>query len=367
MTNDFTDLTHNFLQDEEPLSLETIPLSPNQIDQAMKLSDPIDNAVEQWQVYLKILARLGFQQWIQERMPRLTTTLLPHDHLQVGAFKLCIVAIGSFTDELISIPKAAIDQPESMPHFYVLVEVLEEQEQVRICGYLRQDKVIQQYKSSPLRDEGKSSYLLPVDWFQLNTDELLLYLQHLDSAAIALPNLASSSLVNVGVWLRNQLDTIASDLSWVLLPPQTYASAMRSARAKQPEIEQFDSIMTGLLEQGVDISSQARGAYRDVQLGNYDLRLYVVAWEISRTDPAEWTLLVTLGTQSGESLPPHIKLRIQDEKKLLDEQILLGQQQTTYMYTQVFGVLNEQFQVAVETANREVLTLPPFTLTETEG
>jgi len=362
MTNYSNDLTNHFLQDEELLPLETIMLSSDQIDQAMQLSDPISNPAEQWQVYLQILARLGFQQWLQERIPRFTVTVLPNHQLQVGAFKLCIVAIGSFTDELIAIPKVAVDNPDSMPHFYVLIEVLEEQEQVRICGYLRQDEVIQRRKSSVLRAEGKDSYLFPLDWFELNTDELLLYLQHLDPAAIALPIPVSSSLINVGLWLRNQLDAIADDLSWVLLPPPTYASAMRSARGTNLEVEQFDGIMAALLEQGVDISSQARGAYRDVQLGNDALRLYVVTWEISHTDPAEWTLLAILGTQSGELLPSQIKLKIRDEEKLLDEQVLLEHQQTAYLYTQVFGVLNEQFRVAIETVNGEVLTLPPFTL-----
>jgi hypothetical protein len=135
----------------------------------------------------------------------------------------------------------------------------------------------------------------------------------------------------------------------------------------QSPIEQFDGIMAALIEQNVEVSSQARGAYRDLLLGNQALRLYVVTWEISHTDPAEWTLLAILGTQSGELLPPQIKLRVSDEEKMLSEQILFQDQPSAFLYTQVLGVLNERFQVAIETSNGEALTLPAFTLNDASG
>jgi Protein of unknown function (DUF1822) len=356
--NDLNDL----LLDEEALPLETMMLSSHQIDQAIHLSESIPNPVEQWQGYLNGLAKLGLQQWFRARVPKLTCALLPNQNLQVGAFQLYVVTMGSFTDDWLTVSLAGIENPEA--HFYVLVEVLEEQEQVRICGYLRQDELMHHRQSQPLQREGEQSYLLPLNWFDFNADHLLLYVQHLDPDAIRLPVPSQPPLINVGHWLRDRLDEIAEDLSWVLLPPPTYASAMRGG-VKSP-VDQFDGVMTNLMHQGVEISSQARGAYRDVQLGNQLLRLYVVTWKITRSSPMEWTLLVILGSQSGERLPAQIKLRVRDDVKLLNEQVLPEDQTAAHLYIQAFGALDERLWVAIANGSGEVLTLPPFTLSDDE-
>jgi Protein of unknown function (DUF1822) len=341
---------NNYFQDEETLPLRTMMLASEQIDQALQSSEAIADPVEQWQVYLHCLARLGVQQWLQTRVPRLTCTVLPNQNLQVGAFQIGIAVMGSLTDESIAVPRSEMERGTD---FWVWVEVLEELEQVTVWGYLRQEELVRQ---GHLLQQGR---LIPIDCFNLNTDDLLLYVQHWKPAR-------SSVLIDVRHWLQERIDELAQDLSWVLLPPPTYVSAMRggTVREERSPVEQFDAVMADLIAQGMEISSQARGAYRDVQLGEERLRLYVVIWKVARSNPIEWTLLVILGSQVEERLPANVKLRIRDETQLLDEQVLPENQAAAYLYSQAFGVLNERLWVAIETSGGEVLMLPPFTLSE---
>jgi Protein of unknown function (DUF1822) len=369
MSRDFSGANRNeFLLDEEAFQLEDIMLSSHQIDQAMQMSESILHPAEQWQVYLNTLARLGLQQWLQTRVPRLTCAVLPNQNLQVGAFQLSVVTVGSFTDGWVSISQLEIESPDA--NFYVLVEVLEEAQSTRVCGCLRQDELMARRQSQSLEEEGERSHLLPLDWFDLNVDRLLLYVQYLEPAALSIVAsnpvpLANRGLIDVGYWLRERLDEMAQELAWVLLPPPTYSSAMRGG--VNASVEQFDTVMAELVEQGVEISSQARGAYREVQLGDRSLLLYVVIWKIVRSFPVEWTLLAILGTQSGKQLSAGIKLSIRDQAELLDEQILPSDQAAALVYTQAFGTLNERLWVAIENRTGERVTLPPFTLSENEN
>jgi hypothetical protein len=373
MTNIFDDLDLNdFLQDAESLPDDMILLSPEQMDEAMKLSDSIADPTEQWQMYLQVLARLGVQQWFQERSPRLSINQLPHHQLQVNDFKLGILAIGGFMDDFIEVAKTSLDNPRSMPHFHVLVEVFEEQEQVRVLGFLRQDEVIQQRQSTVLRSAENDDYLLPLNWFHFNPDNLLLYLSHLEPAAIPIPTPAPipapipsptptrSPVVDVRRWVQGVVDSI----SWIVLPAPTFASEMRSSskmRDMRSSIDQFERIISTLAQQDIAISSQARSAYQDISLGNHELRLYIITWEITPSDPPEWSLMAVLGTQSGESLPANIKLKVQDETNVLAEQNLSDQQRVDHLYCQGFGELNEQLYVAIEFQNGET-SLHSFTL-----
>jgi hypothetical protein len=348
---------NDYFQDEETLPLRTMILSSEQIDQAVQSSEAIGDAFEQWQIYLHRLAELGVQQWLQARAPRLSCALRPGQNLQVGFFQIGIIATGSFIDGWLPVPRSGVEQ--AVVDFWVWVEVLEELERVTVWGYLRQDDLARRCQREPLQRQGEQLFLIPIDWFDLNTDDLLLYVQHLKPVQ-------SSVLIDVRHWLQERIDQLAQDLSWVLLPPPTYASAMRgrTIREVRSPVEQFDSMMANLIAQGVEISSQARGAYRDVQLGEERLRLYAITWKIARSYPTEWTLLVILGNQVEECLSKNIKLRIWDETQLLDEQVLLEDQAATYLYSQAFGVLDERLWVAIETSGGEVLTLPPFTLSE---
>jgi Protein of unknown function (DUF1822) len=215
----------------EALPIEAIALEPTHIERAIQISSLIPNETRQWQSYLNALALFGFQQWLSDRAANLAlnsencTALLPQYanvfetvcNLTVGEFKLCLIATGSLTDEEVSIARAAIELPEFMAHFYVLIEVQEESGQVIIQGFLRRDRLLQQSASVRLQPDPDWNYNLPLAWFESDPDRLLLYLRCLKPAAIPLPEVPRdriATLSRIQAELATQLPRLQSaDLS----------------------------------------------------------------------------------------------------------------------------------------------------------
>ncbi|GAX37350.1 hypothetical protein NIES3585_33930 [Nodularia sp. NIES-3585] len=162
--------------------------------------------------------------------------------------------------------------------------------------------------------------------------------------------------LNVGRWLWDELDELAQEFSWKLLPSFTPAVAMRSPT------EEFQAIINQLQHRGVEIPSQARGAYQDLLLAGIPLRLYAMTWHLlSESDPHLWTLLLVLGTTSQNTLPSHLKLRVSDQTSVLLEQGINQEQGDTYLFTRVVGTWDEKFLVSVSLIDGVEINLPPFT------
>jgi hypothetical protein len=383
--------------DGEAIAVDSISLSQTQIDQALQQSQTVPSE-QQWQTYLNALALAGFQQWLSDlseipargRAPELALQSLSSNTVTVGEFKLCLLTMGSLTDTVITVPEGAIDSPETAAQLYVLLEVQEEQEQVLVKGVLRSDQLRQQQETQGLILESNGTYSLPVEWFSTDANDLLLYLRCLEPTALpvggvqvaaqsagvtqslvdssrgaveAIANTASTLLqgaMNTGLWLQNQLDAIAQELTWVLLPP-TVASAMRyrGAIAESPT-EQFEELIAELSRVGVDVPADARGAYRELNWGRVALRLYAVAWALpSASETPEWSLLVILGSQS-DGIPSGVRLQIRDQDQMLVDRPTTSEAPQNYLYGRVIGNWDEQFWVTVDMANGAVVTFPPF-------
>jgi hypothetical protein len=279
-------------------------------------------------------------------------------------------------DDLIPVPMSVVSEPDYIPHLYVLIEVWEEQDCVKIYGYLRHDSLIQQSISPSARESA--TVWLSLDWFDSNVDTLLLYLRCLNSDAIlsdpilhtitqkpAANNHSSGlvshsstshlSAINVGCWLRDRLDEVAQKLSWVLLPPLAV-----TFREIHSSVEQFDKVTMALLKQGIAIPPQSRGAYQDLLGEGIALRLYAITWQDQSADLPEWSLLLILGAQPGDELPVGTRLIVEDELQQLDEQILKERQPEAFLFTRIIGTWDEQFRVAIALSNGEMIHLPPF-------
>jgi hypothetical protein len=387
MTN-FSNRTAQMWLDFDVLPTEAIDLSPAVFDQALNLSAQIPHEERQWQTYLNALALGGFEEWLGARATDLRlnkekcTLLQPFmanaidavSHLQVGQFKLCLIAMGSLTDEEVTVPRAVVDLPEYVAHFYVLVEVQEEQETALVQGFLSYEQLMNQRDQCCLEAQEDWTYQLPLQCFDHNPDRLLLNLRCLEPTAIPLPERVSqrsmqlarqrseleallpelqSSIrqlwqvltweqgtlvltnpellnwvyqlqqpagqpesltalkkhladtlqmvtqpaVNAGRWLLGELDELAQELSWVLLPSLAPMRAMRSP------VEEFQAIVTQLRQTEVEIPLEARGAYRDLRLAGMPLRLYAVTWPLLSGSIPEWTLLLVLGATQALSYP----------------------------------------------------------------
>ncbi|MBE9198881.1 MULTISPECIES: DUF1822 family protein [unclassified Nodularia (in: cyanobacteria)] len=429
--------------DYEIFSPAAIKLSSDQIVQAVELSHEIFHVSRKWQTYINGLALFAFEEWLKERVDNFTikrekcTVLQPAlanvipvvANLQVGEFKICLIPTGSLDDSEIEIPQVIVDLQEYIPHFYVLVEVLEEQSSAIISGFLSYQELMENRTKTNLQPEADWTYQLPLHWFDSDVNHLLLYLRCLATEAIALPaipenraqilstmqnnltallpqlqssqrelwevltweqgtavltnpellrwiyncqqqtpnfaltsnlkdlfKLCTQPALNVGRWLWDELDELAQELSWTLLPSFTPAVAMRSPT------EEFEEIIHQLQHRGLEIPSQARGAYQDLLLAGIPLRLYAVTWHLlSESDSHLWTLLLVLGTTSQNTLPSHLKLRVSDQTSVLLEQGINQEQGDSYLFTRVVGNWDEKFLVSVSLMDGVEISLLPFT------
>ncbi len=207
MTN-YSNNFNNLLLDFEAKPVEALLLEPEQIEQAVELSNQIVNGERQWQTYLHALALFGFESWLLSRAPEMeinsdncsiwqpsyANIIDGVFNLEIGQFKLCLLARGTMSDKLVTVSRAVVDLPEYAAHFYVVVNVREEQEEATVEGFITYDELREHRQSANLQAEPDWTYELSWDWLNPEPDNLLLYLRCLEPKAIALPALSTDRL-----------------------------------------------------------------------------------------------------------------------------------------------------------------------------
>ena len=197
----------NLLLDFESFSATGIELSAAQINRAIELSDRIINPERQWQTYLNSLALFGFKTWLAERdsslilncnhcsveQPQYANYLDGVFNLTVGEYKICLLTNGVAIDEVISIDRPLIELPEYVAHFYVLVNVVEEQAEVTIDRFISYDELVQHQQAANLAPDTDWTYAVPLAWFNSQPDDLLLCLRCLEPPTITLPTRVAST------------------------------------------------------------------------------------------------------------------------------------------------------------------------------
>ncbi|MGL5082896.1 MAG: DUF1822 family protein [Microcoleaceae cyanobacterium] len=442
-------------------------LSPEQIQQAAQLSQQVQGTARQWHLYLNALALFGFEDWLAWRdgslnisrdncsifKPEVAQMIDAVCDLQVGQFRVCLLTTGKLMDDTVQIPRALLDLPEYAAHFYVLVEVQEEIETAIVYGFFSHQDWLTHQAQAHLQPEADWTYSVPLDWFDLDANRLLLYLRCLEVAAIPLPvavnhqeiltelqpelvtalsqlnpqrtgespqlwqvltweqgaavltqpqllrwvyfkqnpvrvvrdieaatlnpvahlsdllNLLTQPALNVGYWLQNELDDIATQLSWVLTPQLSWAGAMRSTatnlspsemRLTADHTADYLEVIQTLQNQGITIPPQTRLAYQDLQLDQVPLRLWVAAWALDFGAIPEWTLAVILRTPSGAALPSHLTFRISDAIAVLVEEQVTADEDYYCLFAQVSGGWDEKFIATIVLESGSSITLPPF-------
>ena len=143
--------------------------------------------------------------------PRFANVIPIVANLKVNEIKLCLITTGSFIDEQVSISRAVIDVPEYIPHFYVLVEVIEEEEKAVIQGFISYQELSERQQSVNLEPDTDWTYELPLSWFCNEPDRLLLYLRCLELEAISLPAIPTNRAQNLEL-AKNDLIKILPQL-----------------------------------------------------------------------------------------------------------------------------------------------------------
>ncbi|MGB3653527.1 MAG: DUF1822 family protein [Rivularia sp. (in: cyanobacteria)] len=224
MTNLSTEILPMTLEFEQ-LPPEAITLSRSQIDRAVELSNQIKDESKQWQTYLNALSLSAFETWLESRgnsfninrdectvlEPGLANLIPAVANLKVGEYKLCLITTGSFIDEQVDLSRIVVDLPEYIPHFYVLVEVIESEEKAVVQGFLSYKELSSRQQSVNLEPDSDWTYEIPLNWFCNEPDRLLLYLRCLEPAAISLPAIPTNRTQSLEL-VKNELIQILPQL-----------------------------------------------------------------------------------------------------------------------------------------------------------
>lgn len=190
------------------VSPECIDLEPEDFDRAAQLSNPVLGETAQWHTYVNGLALQGFTRWIAEQdssiavdqqncsiaKPQYASVINAVCNLRLGKFQICLIATERLFDEVVPIPAATLDLPDFNAHFYVVVEVQEEQAQIIIRGYSRYDQIDRYRQLGELSPDDQWNYAVPLSLFDAEPNHLLFQSQLLEVAAIALPDSAVPAL-----------------------------------------------------------------------------------------------------------------------------------------------------------------------------
>lgn len=157
--------------------LNIIYLESEYFEQALT-SNSCTGTADDWQSYLNTLAQIGLTEWLSNRL--LNQIVTRNDNfIQVDGFKIQAIATENLPDELVSIPQLTLDHPELAAHFYVVIEVIEEQEQAIIRGFVRYHQL--QQETWQLRD---GYYQVPLNVFDAEPNHLLSYCRLLSPSVI---------------------------------------------------------------------------------------------------------------------------------------------------------------------------------------
>lgn len=368
-----TPLSHAF-DDFDPIATETIMLSDTSTQWAQRVCRDIPDADKQWHSFLRAFAIAGFEQWLNQGSTQLPITY-PHTapgsdaNIQVGDFRLCILPIGSLKDNRVIIPATAVDG-EHAAHLYVLVEVHEEIDQVRVFTGLRHDR-LELYLE---QQRGAENYVVPTSQFTVPPEKLLWYLSCLKPETIMDPAMATSgvkekitnqlnetmtTVINTGRWLQGQLDTVAEQLAWQFIPSLELSYGLRDLGDTEDPLEKIPDILRELRERNVQVPDNASGACKSINVGDATCHFYTFVWELADTN--EWSsLFVLFGSGANAPLPAGIELQVSDQTSVMSTSKVQPGAMTTFLYIQAIGNLDEQFTVEISTLNGETLTLPPF-------
>lgn len=205
--------TNNMKLDLGSLDPEVIWLEPQHFQIAKEMSNDKSLVKEQkWPTYLNALALLGFEEWLAQRKPELEINYRDREplfntfcNLKFGKFKLCLISISGLFETTVDLPQDALENHNLAAHFYVVVEVVEEQQHVVIRGFLRHDQLQQSIQKYSFKPKGQEkNYTLPVSLFDSRLDRLLIYSRFLKPDAIPLP--PEKPVSHLSAWLKEVVE-----------------------------------------------------------------------------------------------------------------------------------------------------------------
>lgn len=318
-----------------------------------------ESEADQWHHYLRTLGLLVFQDWLTEQAsgePLIagqtiasqtiadqtiagpTITALDHNCLQIGAFRVCVWVTEECLSEQVTIPRALVEDGTLAAHFYVLLEVAEEQSEVWFRGIVRRDRLAPESPNLAAdRATDGPSVTLPLSGLEPEPSRLLHYCQYLDPAAIPLPSpTATSDAVGPLSKLRTQLSRWLEDMETRVDTLQ--AEGWQVWDSLQPSL----AYATRSLAEGI-----RRGKLVNVSLDVGVQPVALVLTLVPEADEKISILVQLLPTGSDRTLVPNIELALLSKKGKVLQQ-LLSRSQDNYVQLKSFrGTIGQQFSLRV--------------------
>ena len=341
-------IDNNLLLDFESFSSTGIELSSAQIERAVELSDRIINPERQWRTYLNSLALFGFETWIEERdnslrlnadncsvkYPSYASYIDGVFNLTVGEYKICLLTNGVAIDEFVSVDRAVIDLPEYVAHFYVLVDVVEEQAEVKVDRFISYEEILEGKQTANLNANADWTYAVPLTWFNSESDDLLLRLRCLEPNIIT-PAVTTTSNID---WLESLLpqlrsgDALHQTLTWSqaasILSDRNLLNWLYELQTTQPSVANSLATLRGIVSDRIAEITQTAINVKSWLSDELD-ELAQLSWillptpaaagglrdleVVSRESPIEeFAAVITQLRASGEDIPEFARGAYQD-------------------------------------------------------
>jgi hypothetical protein len=380
------DSSIDFLSHSNDLNSEIVPLTPADLETARSLSQRIQDSGKQWSVYLNALALSGVRLWLQGRSlsfrlhdeqsviiePAIDDSVSAVCGLIANHFRITIIAIEADETNTVPIPKTVFDRANLKSHFYLFITIYEEQDAIGLRGYISHDQI------PTILTTHEDYYELPNDRLTTDFNLLLLHLTCLEPTPIQssqlsptpIRQLLTQPLLNTGRWFQTQLqgaiETVAEELTWQLMPPMTFASALRELPSPEDwsraDLDYLMPILRDLVTQGVQLVPDARAAVRRLNLGDLDLQLYaIVSPLMNSSEPIEeWSLLLILKRSDHQLLGNGIQLEVHTSCSTEVVQQVTASDLTGYLFTEIIATLDESLSITIALPDGTTLTLPPM-------
>ena len=383
------DSTIEFLSHSDNPNEEIVSLTPDDIETARSLSQRTPDSSKQWPVYLSALALFGIQQWLKSRSisfrlhdeqsviiePAIADGISAVCGLVANHFRISLIAIEPDDNPIVPIPKIIFDRAHLKSHLYLFISIYEEQEAIGLHGYITHDQIPTTLPSQ------QDYYAIPTDRLTTDFNLLLLHLTCLEPTLIQVPaqtptpirQLLTQPLLNTSRWFQTQLqDAIESavemteELTWQLMPPMSFASALRELPTAQDwneaDLDYLMPILRDLATQGVQLLPEARAAVRRLNLGNLDLQLYAIVSPLMNTLESidEWSLLLILKRNDHQPLGRDIQLEVHTSCSTEVVQQVISSDLTGYLFTEIIATLDESLSITIAHPDGTTLTLPPM-------
>jgi hypothetical protein len=229
---------------------ELIWLEPEQMQRAAAIATAAnaqlaDSRTEAqcWQQHLNALGRVGFEQWLADRLPGFPSRPLPNPskivtYVEMNGFTIGLIAVEQVLNEVMMIPQIVIEQPDLAAHFYLLQEVSDEENWVTLRGFFRYDELSHNRLQLLLQGDN---YQIPLEFLDEEPNHLLMVCRSLQPSAIVLsagtlaptpprPTSAANTptpITQLTQWLNQTVDQGWLAIEALLNPEASFAFSTR--------------------------------------------------------------------------------------------------------------------------------------------